>query len=292
MFAILGAFSFGFNGVTTRRAVTRIKDPTMGVFITVFISVPIFFIILLIAGRVHTIAEFSPRAYGFLIAAGILHFIFGRSFSYACTKLVGSNIRSVVTRTNLLIAVILGIIIFHEPVTWRLITGVSLVLLGLIIVGWAPNSRKSSAGGYQGISLKGVMMGLIGGVFWGITPLLVKAALNEGGYPVAGTFISYAAAALALCPILLFRSKRKQLHIMDRSTVLWFCSSGFTSAMAQLFRYMALSMTHVSVVAPLFSTNPLFVVGLSFIFNRKLESFRPQVLIGVVAVVIGAILVY
>ena len=98
LFAILGAVSFAINAVFTRRAVVRVKAPAAGVFITLYIAIPFFVVFLLSVGRLQAAAQFQWwQGYAFLVAAGIVHFVIGRSFNYACVQLVGANVRSVLT---------------------------------------------------------------------------------------------------------------------------------------------------------------------------------------------------
>jgi uncharacterized membrane protein len=53
---------------------------------------------------------------------------------------------------------------------------------------------------------------------------------------------------------------------------------------------VALGLAPASVVAPLVSITPVFLLVFSFLFNRKLEIFSRSVIIGTVTVVMGTIL--
>jgi drug/metabolite transporter (DMT)-like permease len=46
------------------------------------------------------------------------------------------------------------------------------------------------------------------------------------------------------------------------------------------------------MVSPLISTSALFVFPLSFLINRKIETFHPRVIAGAMAVVIGIFLMF
>ena len=70
----------------------------------------------------------------------------------------------------------------------------------------------------------------------------------------------------------------------------YFCLSGLLSAIAQLMLYIALSLGPASVVVPIIATSPVFVLLLSFIFNRKIEVFGMNIIIGMITVVAGGIL--
>ena len=85
-FSALGALAWGFNSVVQRRAVIRVLDATIGILITVPLSVVFFMLILLAMGQVSNITSFSWQSYGWLAAAGIIHFIVGPSLSYALVQ--------------------------------------------------------------------------------------------------------------------------------------------------------------------------------------------------------------
>ena len=55
---------------------------------------------------------------------------------------------------------------------------------------------------------------------------------------------------------------------------------------------LALSLAPASVVAPLVSISPVFLLFFSFLFNRNLEIFSLPIIIGAVTVVIGGILIF
>jgi len=71
-----------------------------------------------------------------------------------------------------------------------------------------------------------------------------------------------------------------------------FVLNGLLAGGVNLLRYLALNLSPASVVSPLFSTSPIFLLGLSFLFNRKIEVFGRFVVIGIIAVVIGSVLLY
>ena len=133
-------------------------------------------------------------------------------------------------------------------------------------------------------------MGLAIGIAWGISPILVKLGLGDSSSPVAGVFISYAAASIALSPFLWNRNSRATINGLSFRITAFFCVSGMFSATAQLLRYVALSLGAASVVAPVFSLSPILILLLSFLFNRKLEVFGIQVVTGVFTAVVGTLL--
>ena len=58
--------------------------------------------------------------------------------------------------------------------------------------------------------------------------------------------------------------------------------------LAQMFRFLALGMAPVTVVAPLMHTSPAFTALFTFIVNRSIERLGATVILGVMLVVAGA----
>ena len=290
VFAIISALTFSFVCVITRRAVMRVVDATAGVLITVPIGVPFFLLVLIASGQIHSIVSFSWQGYVWLSAAGILHFIVGRSLNYSCTQLVGANVTNILIRVRPLVAVTLGVSLLSEPLTWKLAIGVLLIVCGVALTGLNPETFRSGRALFSGIPRRAFILGMSAGVAWGISPILVKLGFGSSGSAIGGAFISYSAATVALSISFWNRNKRLALASMKSDTIRLFCLIGVLSAIAQLMRYMALSLAPASVVSPLLTMTPVFVVVLSFLVNRKLESFSTPVIVGTVVVVVGSIL--
>ncbi len=288
--ALLAALLYAFSGIITRRAVTKVSNLTVGTLLSIAVSVPYFFIILLTMGQITDISGFSWINYVFLSAAGIVHFMIGRSLYYYCIQLVGTNLAGILSRVGPLVPFILGVTILSEPLSWQLTIGVLLIIIGVIAAGLAPQLSNSTQKIQSGIMLKAILFGLGSGITWGISSVLIKVGLQGSGSPIAGTFISFSAATIGLGISLLKHERRKDLLNMEPRTVLLFCIPGFLGANAQLMRFVALNTTPVSVIAPLFSTTPIFIVFFSFLLNRRLELFSKNVIIGAIAVVAGTIL--
>ncbi|MFC1869943.1 EamA family transporter [Chloroflexota bacterium] len=288
LLSVMGALGFALNAIFTRRAVLHVADPTVGALISVPLSVPFFVLILAIMGDVSSIVAFSWQAYSWLTAAGILHFVVGRSFNYHLIKIVGANLASVINRFSPLFSVVLGITVLGETFSLRLALGVFLIIGGVLIT--TINPHKSDLKKISPITGKVWLIALLVGITWGISPILIKLGLGDSGSPIAGAFVSYAGATVILSTSMLSDSSRTKLRSTKRMALFFFCIAGLFSAIAQLLRYVALSMGAVSVVQPVFSLYPLFVLLLSFFFNRKLEAFGPMVIIGILTAVSGTIL--
>ncbi|MFC1894173.1 EamA family transporter, partial [Chloroflexota bacterium] len=273
-----------------RRAVIQVLDAALGVMITVPLAVPFFMIILICTGQIDSILGFSWQSYLWLSAAGCNSFILARSLNLKSLQLIGANATVILTRVNPLVSVILGVSILGEAVTWELVLGVLLIVFGVILVGVNPQMFRSGKNMFSGIPRRAFMYGIGTGLVRGFSPIFIKMGLSGSGSPVAGAFIAFSAATIILSASLLHNKRRVALAGITGSAVGFFALQSLCSSTANLMRYTALDMAPVSVVAPIFAIAPVFILLFSFLFNRKLEVFSKNVIIGIIAVVVGAIL--
>jgi len=295
MDAVILAFgtglSFALNAITARRAVIRVPDATSGAIISVVIGVPFFLIVIVILGQVESLLICSLQSWLWLSAAGILHFVAGRSLFYYSVKSVGANLSTIIGRVSPMVAVILGITVLSEPLTWEIIVGATLIILGVTVAGMNREMFHKRGEQYTGVSLKAFLPGIGAGIAWGISPIFIKVGLGTTTPPPVGAFISFTAASLAWSISLLNENRRNALFGMQKGASGYFCLAGFFSSTANIMRYTALSIAPASLVVPIWSSYPIITVVLSFILNRRIEVFNRFVIIGMIAAVTGTLLI-
>jgi len=295
LLALFSAFCFAASMICTRRGVLRIKDPTLGGYISVFVAPPLFLLTAIAFSDLHSIATFTWQGYALLALAGIIHFVLGRSSNYWSLQYLGANMTAIVVAMSPIYTILMGIFILGEQMTGNTALGCALIMIGPAVLFWPEQAGIHKTPDHSGIprlSRKGLMAALLSGVCYGISPLFIKLGLLQGGSALAGTFISYASATVVLGATMINRTRREAIMNMERLALTWFALSGFFVALAQLFRYIALKSSPISIAGPLTATTPVFLLLLSFIVNRNVESFRFTVILGAILVVIGTVMVY
>ena len=295
LLALLSAFCFAASMICTRRGVLRIKDPALGGYISVFVAPPMFLLAAMAVSDLPSITTFTWKGYGLLALAGIIHFVLGRSSNYWSLKYLGANMTSIIVAVSPVYTILLGIFILGEHMTGNTALGAALIVIGPASLFWPEQGGLPKIPDHSGkpqLSRKGILAALLSGVCYGISPLFIKWGLQQGGSALAGTFISYASATVVLGSTMINRVRREEVMNMERRALTWFALSGFFVGLAQLFRYIALKLSPISTAGPLTATTPLFLLLLSFLVNRNVESFRFTVILGAILVVIGAVMVY
>jgi transporter family protein len=294
IFALLASLSFAVSAVSVRRASARTGETFTATAMSVLIGVPFLAIALCFAGEWQILGSVSWRDLILLGAAGIIHFLLGRLLSYNGYRLLGANRGATLSQTALFYTVILSVIFLKESLTVYLVLGVLSIFAGSVLV---TTERRSTGGtgqsGTLGTRVKGTLNSLGGALCWGISPILIKPALGETGSPVAGAFVSYAAAFVIVVLTFCRRQPREQMSRLPfkEALVPLLISAIFASA-GQFFLYIALDHSPASMVTPLVSTHVMLVFLLSLVINRSIEIFTPKVILAMVLTVAGTFLVF
>ncbi|HEY6894844.1 MAG TPA: hypothetical protein VI258_11790, partial [Rhodanobacteraceae bacterium] len=106
---------------------------------------------------------------------------------------------------------------------------------------------------------------------------------------VAGGFVSYLAATVAIGVTLVLPGRWSDFRAMDRVSARWFVLSGILVALSQMTRYMALAVAPVSVVSPIQRLSLVFRIYFGWIINPKHEVFGGRIVAGTVLSLLGAV---
>ena len=305
LLAVLSAAAFALNGATVRRGVLT-ASVSQGMAITVPIGVPLFFLAALFTGYLGTIASFSAWSVFLLSAAGVLHFVWGRYCNYRATKAMGANAGMPLRQLDFPLKLVLAIIFLGEVLTPLRILGIGLIILGGAISVKPKRTRKAPAKpaaesvGAAAVKAKpafepnyaeGYTYILLSVTGYGLSPLFVRAALENAGLgpALAGGFISYLAASIVIALTFLKPGQFTHVIAIDRTAGKWFLVSALFVAMSHMFRYMALAVAPVTVVAPVQKAAGLLKVVFNWLINRDHEVFEPRLLAGIAVSVLGAV---
>lgn len=304
LLALLGAMTFGLNNAAVRRGVL-----TGSVVQVLAIGIPIgavmFALGALLAGQLTRIGEFSTRALMLLALVGLIHFLFGRYCNYRSLQAVGANRSSAIQQWSLLVSLVLAVTLLDEELSVLKFLGVLLVLFSPALTMRVQAGRRpllpKSVGAkvrdeptravipeFEPNIVQGYLFGALSAVGYGVTPVIIRAELEDSDLPLAAGFVSYAAAAIVVI-VLIVPLKFSSVMTTDRRALPWFVLSGVAVFFSQAFRYMALSIAPVIVVATLMRMAVVFRVIFSWFINRDYESFERHVLIGIGLSLLGAL---
>ena len=315
LFAVLSSLSFGFSTITARRGVVG-SSASYGLYITVNLGVPLFAVAALATGQLLDTFDLSWTALGLLAGSGIVHFLIGRYCNYRCIDAIGANRSQPIQMTNTLYSVVVAVILLGEQLNAYMIAGIGLTLVGPLVMverrqespavaaalaraearpGGARGSASGDAEGKPNAATapryaEGYFFGLLSALAYGTSPIMIRYALEDTGLGIAGGLVAYVAASAVLIASLAIPGRINDLRGFNVGVIPLFLASGVAVFFAQLFRYLALAIAPVSLVTPLARLGIVFTPTLSYIFNRRLESFSPRVLTGIALSTLGVVL--
>lgn len=299
LFALGSAVAFGANAIITRRGMLRVSSNYIAT-ISVFTGCLFFLPINAMTGDLFGLGQLSWKAYLFWALSGVIHFALGRTWAYRSIQLLGSNRSNIVTGLSPGVTVALAMMILKERMTPLMGLGILFALAGPLLIilkeQTVRQSQLASSSSGKEVDRHTLFVGMVYGigaaVFWGSSAIFIKFGLEAGGSPVTGTLIAYVAAATVISPSVLLNDKqRKELFHEGRKSLPLAISSGLTTSVAQLLKYLSIAYGSVIVVSLVGRTTPLWVLLFAFLFNREYESFSRWVFLGNGLLIIGTILV-
>jgi uncharacterized membrane protein len=296
LLSLLSAVTFAYANASVRRGVLT-GTVAQAVGISLPIALPIFALAMLLSGGLSTLTGFTARSWALLALAGVIHFAWARYCNYRATKAIGANLVAPVQQYSLIITLVLAVVWLGEALTLLRIAGIVMVVAGPMLT-LGPRKTTEAAvppetAGETGFSpdyAEGYFYALLSAIGFGLSPVLIGMAFEHKGIAVgiAGGFVSYLAATLAVAVTLLLPGQWNSFRDLDRTTAHWFILSGITVCLSQMLRYMALAIAPVSVVAPIQRLSLVFRIYFGWMINPKHEVFGGRVVAGTIVSLIGA----
>ena len=196
---------------------------------------------------------------------------------------VGPSISYPIKNASPIAALVFAALLLGERPAPVVYLGALLAVAGVVILSVQPGAadwRPRPA----------ILFPVTGALFFAADNVVRRAALREGANPWVGITVAITlGCVVALAATLLVPAWRKQ-PLLDPGTP-YFVVAGALQTAGLLSVYAALGMGLVSVVLPIYTSSPLFVLPLSALLLRGSERITPRIAAGAVAVVLGVVLV-
>jgi drug/metabolite transporter (DMT)-like permease len=296
-FTIVATVFFGFATIAMRRGVVS-TSALNSLYLTLLPGVPAFWLAAVVSGQIFDAGQLSVRAYGLLAASGGLHFLVGRYTTLRAMEAIGVTRSSPIIVGSVLASVLMAVFFLGEEITSLMWLGIALVIIGPGLAVSQP-SRETSAGTTRPTAhfdqlprarmVKGYAWAVVNAAAFGSSPILVGKAIGGQGLGILGGAVAYSAAGVALLMLLALPGERQSLRRVDPAARRLLLYGAAAIVLAQMFRYLGLSLAPVSIVVPLLRGGIVITLVLSFFYNRELESFNRRVLAGIAIAVVGSI---
>lgn len=283
--ALSTAILFALNAIALRRA-TAYGPPLPGLLVSAIVSLPVIAMIVIATGEFRHYREIGLAA-GLFALAGLAEFVIGGALFYTAISLIGSSRASVVVGTYPVFALALAALILGERIGLIVAVGGLLVILGPFVLARGEGRSRLAAEPRSEIS-RGILLALGAAAGWGLGPIFIKSALDRAPFPLLGNLIAYATSLAVMGALVAEPRFRRSARSLSRQAVKWYVMAATIGSVAQVLHFLALGEGDVSVVVLLIQTQVFFIILLTVLFNRTLETVRPHVIVGAILVVVGA----
>ena len=273
LLALASAFFVGLSNVLIRKGLD-LGTKMQAIFLSLVTSTIIFWILAILFGDLHLLLV--PAAVLFVVA-GLLGGGMGRMLNITSIERIGVARTLPITGVAPFFATIVAILFLGEEYSFYLFFGAVLILFGIYVI-----SRRASNGAV--FDKKDLLLPLTAAMFGGFSIAITRKALLVLGDPFIGLAIAGTAALiLALVYILASGQIRYVRPAVSAGKI--FILAGLAGSAAFFLNFSALKIGDVSMVAPVFSTFPLFAVLLSHLFLK--EEITARIWLGAVIIILG-----
>ena len=262
--AILSAVFAGLTSILAKCGIKK-TDSDLATAIRTIVVLIFSWIMVLVVGSQHTIAEIEPKAFIFLILSGLAT---GASWICYFKALSVGDINKVVPidKSSTVLTVLLAIICFAE--TSNLV--MKLIATAILAVGIFLMVEKKQREEKQE-SKTWMLYAVLAAVFAALTSILAKMGIS-GVESNLGTAIRTGVVLIMAWVIVFARGKQAQLKSIDKKELLFIGLSGIATGASWLCYYYAIQNGEVSVVVPVDKLSIIVTVIFSyFVFKEKLS---------------------
>ncbi len=183
---------------------------------------------------------------------GVVGAFLGRTLFVKSVDQIGASRAQSLNNSSPLITVFLAAAVLGERLSFSVVIGVLLIISGVFFV-----TRSDRTPGGNPAPRRLTPAAVLATLCYGVVPVLKKFGTDHGGPPVLGALVMHA-TGLALLMTLgnLLKIERKWQRIPAQS-LLCFVAAGFLYAIGSIFTLKALVHAPASVVAPIWSAQPI-----------------------------------
>lgn len=232
----------------------------------------------LFAGRI------APLAILIFCATGVVGAYLGRTLFVRSVDQIGASRAQSLNNSSPLITVLLAALLLGESLTWSVSVGVVLIISAVFFV-TTSEGKENGAGVARTVTLTSVLAT----VCYGIVPVLKKYGTEHGGPPVMGALVMHATGLVLLLTIgSLLKIEFKTERIASKSLIC-FISAGVLYAIGSIMTLKALTYAPASVVAPVWSAQPIVSCFLAKTTLKGIEDVSFKDGIAAALVVLGVL---
>jgi uncharacterized membrane protein len=286
-FAFLAACGFASGNVLVRVGTQKVPAPTAAL-LTVLSGVVVVGGLAL-ALNLDEITSLSTEAMGWILVLGIMGYPMARLFIITAISMVGATRAVPMAGLQPVIAFTLGVILLGERPDLLVIVGTPVIVAGLFFV---VMPRKNAATGDAAGNVRrfGYVLAIAAAATFASRDVISRHVVSELIDPLVSAGLALTVGGVILGAIL-SRQVVTTIGSLPRNYLLLCILAGVFQGLAVASLFQALSRAPVTVVSPIYATQPLITLILAHIFLRRLETIDMLLAVGTMVSVVGVILV-
>jgi drug/metabolite transporter, DME family len=217
------------------------------------------------------------------VAVGIFVPGVARFLIFKGMERLGATISSCLTNAGPLFAIVIAISFLGEQPTASNILGAISIVGGIIALSWkgvAKTWRTRDLG-----------FPLTAALLFAARDNLVRFAVVQIPSPVVGAAIAATTSLFTMGMIYSCFGEKKPLPASAKLGLRYFGISGFMNFLSYVLTYTALSLERVSIISPLVNASSLFVLPLSMLLLKDVETLTPRKIGATALVILGVFLI-
>ena len=286
--AFLSACGFA-TGSVLMRVSTQYIPPPAATFFTVLVGA------VLISGIAFSVNFDEIKAlplevYGWITVMGILAYCVARVLHNTALRMVGAARTVPMISLQPLMAFAIGFLILGERPNLLVTIGTPIIVGGILLV-VMPRRGARESGGLE-VRKLGYLLAIGGSIAFVTRDAISRHVL--GALALAPPFV-VSGFALVIGGAILFafihRSVIRSVRNLPFKYVAICCLAGLLQGLAVASLFHALSRAPVTIVTPIYASQPIIALALASVFLRQLESLDWLLAVGTVLSVAGVVLV-
>ena len=197
---------------------------------------------------------------------GVVGAYLGRTLFVRSVDQIGASRAQSLNNSSPLITVLLAAAVLGEPLSLSVLIGVMFIISGVFFVTQSESAPGGKAGGRR-LTLAAVLATLC----YGVVPVLKKFGTDHGGPPVLGALVMHATGLALLMTLGNWLKIERKWQKIPLSSLCCFVTAGFLYAIGSIFTLKALVHAPASVVAPIWSAQPIVSFFLAKTTLRGIE---------------------
>ncbi len=286
-FAFLAACGFATGNVLVRVGTEKVPAPT-ATLLTVFSGI-ILIVGLALVLRFDEITSLSTEALGWILVLGVLGYPMARLFIITAISMIGASRAVPMAGLQPVVAFTLGVILLGERPELLVIVGTPVIVVGLFLV-VMPRRGPASGNGAGNVKRLGYLLAIGSAATFASRDTISRHVVSDLIDPLVSAGLALAIGGLILA-VILHRQVARSVKTVPRRYLLICALAGVFQGLAVAALFQALSRAPVTVVSPIYASQPLITLILAHFFLKRLETIDFLLAAGTMISVVGVILV-